>query len=85
MRHQSDGAAPPLRTLTTISFQVTWFSAYISSSLHHIISFPKSETLLSTLFTRHQARQHAREGKRKQTVQEMESGKHTCPKNRQVL
>ena len=33
--------------------------------------------LLSTLFTRHQARQQAREGKRKQTVREMESGKHT--------
>lgn len=33
--------------------------------------------LLSTLFTRHQARQQAREGKRKHTVREMESGKHT--------
>lgn len=60
------------------------FCIYLIFSPSHY-KFPQSETLLSTLFTRHQARQHAREGKRKQTVQEMESGKHTCPKNRQVL
>lgn len=81
MKHQSDGAAPSLRMLMTISFQVTRFSACISSSLHHIIKFPQSETRMPhsccPRYLQGTKPGNIREGKRKQTVQEMESGKHT--------